>query len=96
MYRKQLKQAEEIVKIRSQAAEGRWCLDKFHKSSIGTYIIPGILLKLLIVTSTFDLDLSFLFKFIKHCNCYITTKIIPVYNLVTHFSLYIFWPLKFA
>jgi len=39
MYRKQLKQAEEIVKIRSQAAEGRWCLDKFHKSSIGTYII---------------------------------------------------------
>jgi len=36
IYRKQLKQAEEIVKIRSQAAEGRWCLDKFHKSSIGT------------------------------------------------------------
>lgn len=36
-YRKQLKQAEEIVKLRSQAAEGRWCLDKFHKSSIGMF-----------------------------------------------------------
>lgn len=36
--RKQLKQAEEMVKIRSQAAEGRWCLDKFHKSSIGMLI----------------------------------------------------------
>lgn len=35
-FRRQLKQAEEIVKIRSQAAEGRWCLDKFHKSSIGS------------------------------------------------------------
>ncbi|XP_050541697.1 mediator of RNA polymerase II transcription subunit 12 isoform X2 [Daktulosphaira vitifoliae] len=33
--RKQLKQFEEIVRLRSQAAEGRWCLDKFQKSSIG-------------------------------------------------------------
>lgn len=39
LLRKQLKQAEEIVKIRSQAAEGRWCLDKFHKSSIGAKTI---------------------------------------------------------
>lgn len=35
LYRKQLKQSEETVKIRSQAAEGRWCLDKVHKSSFG-------------------------------------------------------------
>lgn len=37
LLRKQLKHSEEIVKIRSQAAEGRWCLDKFHKSSIGMF-----------------------------------------------------------
>lgn len=36
-HRDQIQLAEDIVKIRSQAAEGRWCLDKFHKSSIGMF-----------------------------------------------------------
>lgn len=46
-YRDQIQFAEDIVKIRSQAAEGRWCLDKFHKSSIGMFIKIYLLKKIL-------------------------------------------------